>query len=145
MDHLESRSITILAELADEGFRITMLRRALIELMTQLERPFSVDEIRHLLKQKGIATYRGSLYREIEFLTKMRIIEHIIFHDGVLRYELSDRIHHHHLVCLNCNQVQDVELKQELDDEEKRISRKTKFQIIRHSLEFFGLCVNCRS
>ncbi len=75
----------------------------------------------------------------------MRIIEHIIFHDGVLRYELSDRIHHHHLVCLNCNQVQDVELKQELDDEEKRISRKTKFQIIRHSLEFFGLCVNCRS
>lgn len=145
MDHSESRGATILAELADEGFRITNLRRALIELMSQLERPFSIDEIRHLLEKKGMPTYRGSLYREMESLAKVGIIEHILFHDGVLRYELLDRAHHHHLVCLSCNNVEDVELKQELDNEEKRIARKTKFQIIRHSLEFFGLCANCRS
>ena len=145
MAKLTSSDLTILAELADEGFRITKLRKAIIQLMTQLEKPFSIDEIRHLLKKQGIAVHRWSLYREMEFLTRFNVLSPVIFHDGVVRYEVVTGNHHHHLICLKCDLVEDVELKQELEEEERRIARKTKFQIIRHSLEFFGLCANCRS
>ncbi|MCR4312233.1 MAG: transcriptional repressor [Candidatus Uhrbacteria bacterium] len=137
-------SQSLRAELADEGIRMTKLRSALIELFASHKKPFSMVEIQHALKKKRIPNHRVTLYRELEFLTKTNVIHPILFHDGTRRYEFVELAHHHHLVCLKCEDVQDVELETELDKEEERIERKTKFHIIRHSLEFFGLCANCR-
>lgn len=137
--------MSIIAEIADEGFRITKLRSAIIEIMAQSEKPFSIDEIARHLRNADTPTHRWSLYRQMELLVKMNVAEPVIFHDGLIRYELLTKAHHHHVICTKCDHVEDVALKTELDEEEKRIERKTKFQITRHSLEFFGLCASCRS
>lgn len=131
-------------ELASEGFRMTKLRTALIDILAESKRPFSVDEIAGLLKKQGTSCHKVSLYRELEFLAKVDGVHTVLFHDGLVRYEFVDHGHHHHVVCMNCDAVEEVELVTELDEEEKRIAKQTKFQILRHSLEFFGLCANCK-
>lgn len=137
--------MSLKAELASDGFRMTKLRNTLLEFMSKNTRPFSVDEICHHLKKIGLTNHRVTVYRELERLTTINVLEPVLFHDGIRRYELIDNGHHHHVICTNCDHVEDVALKTELDEEEKRIERKTKFQITRHSLEFFGLCASCRS
>jgi len=53
--------------------------------------------------------------------------------------------HHHHLICLECDKVEDVELANDLNEIEKRILQKNGFKIINHTLEFYGLCKQCSS
>ena len=72
------------------------------------------------------------------------IIKEIEFGEGQKRYELEDFKHHHHLICLKCRKVDDIELKTDLEKEEKRFLKENGFKVVNHSLEFFGYCQNCQ-
>ena len=59
------------------------------------------------------------------------------------RYELESLDHHHHIICIDCDKVEDIVLEKYLDSQEQKIMRQKKFKTISHSLEFFGLCAEC--
>lgn len=85
---------------------------------------------------------KTTVYRQIERLIgEGRVIE-VELGDGKKRYELKDLRHHHHLVCKSCGKLEDIEL-----DEENllmEVSKRTKFKVDSHNLEFFGKCINCK-
>lgn len=84
---------------------------------------------------------KTTVYRQVEKLLADNLVTEIDFGDGKKRYELKSLGHHHHLVCKNCGKLEDVRL-----DEEsllRQISKKTKFRVDSHNLEFFGRCINC--
>jgi hypothetical protein len=66
------------------------------------------------------------------------------FGDGIKRYEASSGTHHHHFICTNCKGVSDINLKNELDTEERSLERIYNVTIKSHSLEFFGICSTCQ-
>jgi Fur family ferric uptake transcriptional regulator len=86
-------------------------------------------------------------YRELSMLQDAGIIEPVTLHDGVRRYSLiPERGHRHRVVCTSCKAVEEVAMPCDvLHAMERRIGRKKKFQIERHSLEFYGRCGSCRS
>ena len=129
--------------LQEAGFRLTKARRAILAILDGAVHPLSVFEVLLALAKKKIAVDKTTVYREITFLKERRIVQQIQFGDRVKRYELRLG-HHHHLVCVECDAIADVSLGGDLDSLEQRISRKTGFRIDDHSLEFFGLCVNCK-
>lgn len=144
MEQRVSMGLGIKAEFIDEGFRMTKLRNGLIEILANLEKPFSVDEMQGLLRKKGIPAHKVSLYRELVLFEEMGVIRPIHFQDHILRYELLVD-HHHHVMCTNCKVIEEIELDCDLEKEESRIAKKTKFASLTHSLEFFGLCKRCAS
>jgi len=86
---------------------------------------------------------RSTIFRELLFLTKNNIlIKNNI--SGVDCYEIQQD-HHHHLVCLNCNSIIKIEVGGHLAKQEKQIAKRNKFDIINHSLEFYGYCRNCQA
>ncbi len=85
---------------------------------------------------------KTTVYRQVEKLLKNNLIIELEFGDGKKRYELKDENHHHHLICNRCGRLEDIKLNEEIII--KDISNKTNFKIESHSLEFFGLCVNCK-
>lgn len=88
---------------------------------------------------------KTTVYRELERMRSLRIIESRQLHDRRQYYELASRGHHHHLVCLRCERVEDVDVNErELLLEEQKVSREKNFAIVRHSLEFFGVCTECQ-
>lgn len=53
--------------------------------------------------------------------------------------------HHHHLICLKCNKIIKVEMENQLAQEEKKLAKKTNFNIVNHSLDFYGYCQKCKA
>lgn len=138
-------SAEIAYELSAEGFRMTPLRRAILSIVAKQVKPFTIDEIRGCLKKIDESFHLASIYRELDFLTKERVITPIYFHDHIKRYEFVEQDHHHHIVCIKCDAVADIDVADPFDELEDSIDKKSKFTILRHSLEFFGLCKNCAS
>jgi Fur family ferric uptake transcriptional regulator len=99
--------------------------------------------LRELRKNKQ-AVNKTTIYRELERLQSIDLIRTVQLGDRAQYYELTARGHHHHMVCLRCEHVEDVDMDEKtLLAEEKKVSREKGFTVLRHSLEFFGLCKMC--
>lgn len=134
----------ILVQLKTNGHRLTQIRKAILSLLIKSPEPFSSPDLQSLLLQKKMLVNKTTVYRELAFLKKQNIVRELQFRDSIKQYEIMPENHHHHIVCVNCEKVEDVELNKDLDKTEKAISKSMNFKIINHSLEFFGLCAKCK-
>jgi len=100
--------------------------------------PVSVPEM-----MKFVKANKTTIYRQMETLTTKGHISEVDLGDGTKRYELSTKGHHHHLVCMKCNSIAECDINDDFSEIEISIRKQKKFQILKHSLEFFGLCHNC--
>ncbi len=128
----------IIKQVKDSGLRITKVRVLILKLLYFAEFPMTVQQILVTLNAN-----KTTIYREMETLEVKGFIVSVSFDDGVKRYELSNLGHHHHLVCLNCNTVKDLMIADDFHKEEKQISTKEKFTVLKHNLDFYGICAKC--
>lgn len=119
----------------DLGLKNTKVRQQILGI---LDHP--VDAI-ELTKKLGVN--KTSTYRELKVLITKGIVSEIEFGDGKKRYELTSLGHHHHIICTNCKSVGDITLESDLEKAEKQIEKEKSFKVLRHNLEFFGLCSKC--
>ena len=121
--------------------RITNPRLEILSALKLNHDPLTISEIHGKLGSKK--TDLATVYRTINLFTELGIVNEIDFKDEFKRYELIyDRHHHHHIVCRKCKRIENVETCV-LDDLEKFLNKKG-YTDISHSLEFFGICQNCR-
>lgn len=127
------------------GFRMTTSRKAMIDVLYRAKTPLSVQQILAALKRKKIEVNKTTAYREIEFLIEQHIIESIQFGgEQMKRYEFALGSHHHHIQCVRCGNVADVDMPDELQHASRTIQKQTGFRVLDHSLEFVGLCSTCQ-
>jgi len=136
--------VSILAALKAGGGRTTRVRTAVVESFAAERVPLTAMQLASTVAERGIDANKTTLYREIAHLLAKGVLQEVRLGDRAVRYELKDDGHHHHVVCMKCDAVVDVDLERDLDAQEKRIAKETGFLLIRHSLEFFGLCASCR-
>lgn len=139
MDNLNS----ILGTLKTKGYKLTPVRKALIEVLLRSSNPLSINDLILKLQLENLSPNKTTLYREVSFLKGLEVVQEVEFGDGKKRYEISQS-HHHHIVCIKCSVVKDVVMEKDLNNEEKRILKSMGFKPVGHSLEFFGLCANCQ-
>ena len=90
----------------------------------------------------GLAT----VYRTLDILTDIQVLNKISFEDGMSRFDLKtdDSGHfHHHLVCSVCGKVQEIH-EDLLLDVEKRVDHQFHFAVSDHRLTFLGVCEQCQ-
>ena len=133
----------ILKDLREQGYRVTKVRREMIMMLANAKAPLAASDMLKSLEKKSPAVNKTTVYRELDFLRENNIVQEVEFGDKKKRYEISDR-HHHHVVCLECKKVEDVDLQSDLEAQEKKIGRQKNFKVLNHSLEFFGLCADCK-
>lgn len=135
-------------QLKGQGYKLTPQRRAVLDVVIDNEgKHLSTEEIYDIVKKGCPEIGLATVYRTLQLLEKMGVICRMNFDDGCNRYELvhKDEDHqHHHLVCLTCGSVEEVE-GDLLDDLEKKIESKYDFNITNHSVKFFGYCSKCRN
>ena len=134
----------IISTLRNKGFKITKVRSGIVEKFINAVIPLSANDLIAEFQKQNLKVNKTTIYRELDFLLSENIIKQIQFGEGQKRYELEDFKHHHHLICLNCRKVEDIELKVDLEKEEARFLKQNGFKVINHSLEFFGYCKDCR-
>ncbi len=106
---------------------------------------FSTEELIRKLHRSSPRIGRATVYRSVERLVRMNVLERIDFKDGTHYFRLceSER-HHHHLACTSCHRVLDLDFCLQ-DDQIEAIGRQQSFAINDHSITLFGLCKDCRA
>jgi Fur family ferric uptake transcriptional regulator len=136
----------IMDALRKRGNKITPQRRTTIEVILTLgKQHFSVEELYQGVKEINPEVGMSTIYRTVQILEEMELITKRNFDDGFARYELCemDEKHwHHHLICLKCGKV--IEMQDEyLETFEKEIEEKKGFIIMNHELIVYGYCSDC--
>ncbi len=136
--------------LKEKGYKVTPARLAILEIFSKSKVPLSAEmAYKKLGKSKNINEV--TVYRTLGAFEGSGILKRIDLRKDSVYFELADD-HHHHIVCTNCNVVEDFEnreIEKAIEKMWRRIVDKSprfssKFKLIKeHSLELFGLCRKC--
>lgn len=132
--------------LLDHDLRLTRGRKAVIEAMSTASGPMSAAELSGVL---GPRVPLSSLYRTLAVLEETGVVAHHLGAKGLTRYELAEWLtgHHHHLVCVDCGSVTDVDIPAGREESVRgliaEISERARFHPIEHALEIEGHCSRC--
>jgi len=141
---IEKRIIDAFQEFSE---RSTTPRQVIAQSLIRLARSgaaFSAEDLIKRLHKSHPHIGRATVYRSIEKLAKMKVLDRIDFRDGTHFFRLcSSGGHHHHLACTSCHRVVDMEFC--LDEGTMAsIERENSFTIEDHAITIFGLCKDCR-
>lgn len=141
------RMTAISDKLKTKNYKLTRQRSAVLEIFEEhLAEHLSVEDVYKFLLLKNIDIGLTTIYRTLDMLEKIAVLQKIDFGDGRTRYEfrqLQEIHHHHHLICGQCGAV--IEFKDTmLETLEKSIEQVHKFKIIDHQVKFFGYCRECQ-
>jgi Fur family ferric uptake transcriptional regulator len=112
----------------------------------------SVEDIYIKAHQNCPAVGLTSVYRTLDLLVQLSIVDKFDFGDGRARYELAEGPsgvkHHHHLVCTGCGAILEYDdfLEEELKlvkRTEEGLSKRYGFKITGHVVQFYGICKRC--
>jgi Fe2+ or Zn2+ uptake regulation protein len=93
--------------LRDRGERMTIARRALLEVLAGAHGHLSAEEILAAVQRQHPEIHRATVYRTLETLDRLGIVEHTHLGHGPAAYHLADDVHQH-LVCEACGAVVEV-------------------------------------
>lgn len=134
-------------QLHDSGFKLTPQREAVVLVLLENEKDhLSAEEVYMLTKLKNPEIGLATVYRTLEILTELKIVDKVSFNDGLARYDLRKegaKHFHHHLLCLECGTIEEVE-EDLLTDVEQIVEKNYHFLVKDHRLTFHGICENCQ-
>jgi Fur family ferric uptake transcriptional regulator len=136
MSDLENISLKMEAR----GYRITPSRRAVIAATLAQAGHFTADDLVTHCRGAG----RATVFRTLRLMTEMGIVCRVIMEDGSMRYLVSQRGHHHHMVCSVCGKVQDLDAGA-IEDLIRDLSAAAGYDVEGHWLELYGRCSECRA
>ncbi|NGP43642.1 transcriptional repressor [Bacillaceae bacterium SIJ1] len=144
---LENRIDRIKKQLHQQSYKLTPQREATVRVLLEHEEDhLSAEDVYLLVKEKAPEIGLATVYRTLELLTELKIVDKINFGDGVSRFDLrkegADHFHHH-LVCIECGKVEEIE-EDLLEDVEKVVERDFYFKVKDHRLTFHGICKTCQ-
>ncbi|WP_046159885.1 Fur family transcriptional regulator [Caldanaerobacter subterraneus] len=134
-------------KLKEKGFKLTTQRRVILDvIMENKNKHLSSEEIYDLVKRKYPEIGLATVYRTLQLFEELGLVYKLNFDEGRNRYELyqEDAHQHHHLICLKCGNV--IEMEGDLlEDLEKLIEKTKNFEIVDHNAKFYGYCGNSRN
>jgi len=132
--------------LREAGFRAGGARSAVIELLADQDCCASAQEIHEALRGKSRSVGIASVYRVLDVLAELRLVQRVDVGDGVARFEpaLPDGDHHHHVVCDDCGKVEPFS-DSSLETAIARASRRLGYSVDAHEVVLRGECGDCRA
>jgi Fur family ferric uptake transcriptional regulator len=135
--------------LKEKGLKVTRQRVLILEVLSKCEdKHLTAEEIYELVRKELPEIGLATVYRTIQLLLSLDLIESVQIGDGYVRYEIGrmdakSSHHHHHLICLECGKVMSF-TDDLLDELEKKIMKDVSFQVVNHEVKLLGYCKECR-
>ncbi len=131
------------------GLKVTNQRLLVLEtIASHPGEHLTTEEIYDLAKEKYPEIGLATIYRTVQVLVDLHVIDKISFDDGFIRYELGtegagQRHHHHHAICQSCGEVLSFE-DDLLDNLEQAVLDAIGFRVTDHEVKLYGYCRMCR-
>lgn len=145
--NVKQRIERIKKQLHSKGYKLTPQREATLTVLLEREEDhLSAEEVFLLVKERAPDIGLATVYRTLELLSELQVVDKINFGDGVSRYDLRKEgmdHFHHHLVCMECGAVEEI-IEDLLIDVEKKVEDEWNFEVKDHRLTFHGICEKCQ-
>jgi Fur family ferric uptake transcriptional regulator len=135
--------------LRTNGLKVTNQRIAILEVLN--DRPgkhLTAEEIYDCVRKEYPDIGLATVYRTIQLLSELNLIDKLNLDDGYVRYEIGAKNqedschHHHHLICLECGNVYAFQ-DDLLENLENKIQETLGFEVSDHEVKLYGLCKKC--
>jgi len=135
-----------LSSLQAAGLRRGGARRAVVSYLAVQECCRSAQEIHEGIRERGGDVGVASVYRALDTLLELELVQRVDIGDGIARFEPSrtGAHHHHHLVCDDCGKVEpftDDLLERALE----RAAGRLGYELEQHEVVLRGACDICRA
>jgi Fur family ferric uptake transcriptional regulator len=130
--------------LSAAGYRRGGARRAILELLDDQSCALSAIEIEDALLARKREVSRASVYRVMDELEEIGLVQRVEIGQGMVRYEpvREGPGHHHHLVCDHCGRLQPF-TDDGLERAIRRLSDRLPLRVSEHEIVIHGACETC--
>lgn len=123
------------------GSRRTRQRHAILEAVRSTnvhpDAQWVYEKVRKDLPRVSL----GTVYRNLNLLAQNGLIRQIPTTGGYARFD-GNLVPHGHLICLNCDRIEDLPLDSECENL-KPAAAASGFRDVSLQVEMFGLCPSC--
>ena len=148
MRHLNINFGDLKEKFRERQYKLTPQRQTILQaFLDHKGQHLSAEDVYTIVKEKSPDHGLATVYRTLELLSELEVLQKMDFGDGRSRYEINENNtphHHHHLICVSCGKVTEFE-DDLLETLESAIARKSNFLIVDHQLKFYGYCQECQA
>lgn len=134
---------SILDRFSAAGGRRTASRQAIVEVVVGAGSHVTAEEIAAAVQARFPSVNLSTVYRTLEALEELRVVDHVHLGHGRAVYHLTDESHQH-LFCEHCERVQEVPIAK-LRPLFTLLEREYGFELDRRHFAIVGRCRSCRS
>ncbi|HEX7293769.1 MAG TPA: transcriptional repressor [Solirubrobacterales bacterium] len=128
-----------MSRLDEAGYRSGAARRQVVELLDGEHCAVTALELDRRLSAVG----RASVYRTLEQLERLHLVQRVDIGGDAAGYErLDPDEHHHHFVCEECGTLSPFS-SEELERAIEAIGRNAEFTVAAHDVVLRGSCAAC--
>ncbi|MBA7468367.1 Ferric uptake regulation protein [subsurface metagenome] len=124
------------------GLRITSQRSLILEIIRRGH--LDADEIFRQARTKQPRLSLSTVYRTLQALKKLGLVEELHFDDTHHHYEMKPPSEHQHLVCLGCGKVVEFKCPLSIKRMKENIAREKGFEVTGVEIRMTGYCPKCR-
>ncbi|HWL94204.1 MAG TPA: Fur family transcriptional regulator [Phycisphaerae bacterium] len=127
----------------ERGLAMTVQRRVVLEVVLARGDHPTAEQIYEDVKLRIPDISRTTVYRVLDTLVDIGVIGKPSHFGAATRYEPN--VHrHHHLICIECGRVSDVEDDETVADIEPLMRKQAgDFAVLDYSIHFHGVCSAC--
>jgi Fur family transcriptional regulator, ferric uptake regulator len=130
--------------LQDSGYRHTVARSTIVEIILETTRALEPLEIFEIGRKKQAKLGLVTVYRTLERLEELGLVQRVHQPGGCNMYLRAAQGHQHLLICTICGKAEFFDgdnITKFITD----ISARTGSKITEHWLQLFGQCKDCRN
>lgn len=132
----------IAQDLKQAGHRLTSPRQRILSVIGASDGHITAEQILNRVRARYRATNKSSVYRTLDLLTRLNLINPTDFGNGRIEYEIHRHPHHHHLLCRDCGAMTEAD-SAAFDSLEKNLRARYGFRADLEHFVIYGLCRGC--
>ncbi len=147
MDKINKKEFknTFIKCIEEKGLRYTKQREVIVDAFFSAGRHITSEELFNIVKRIYPEIGYATVQRNLNLLCKCSLAEEIKIGKQKTRYEQKyGNTHHDHLVCLQCGRLIEVN-DDKIEKLQAKLAKKNNFTPIKHKLEIYGICADCKS
>ncbi len=132
------------SDLKKVGLKVTIPRMKILGFLEDSAvRHQSAEDIYRALLDDGEEIGLATVYRVLTQFEAAGLVSRHHFEGGQAVFELNQKGHHDHIVCVVCGKVEEF-YDELIENQQIKISEEKGYSVTDHSLTIYGKCADCQ-